>query len=183
MQHHNCLNLRLRCTFNIGAALAEKANMLIINKEFTSKVSQDVAYSLVLRVLKNGGFLCIRNRVDVEWILTPLTKEQQEQHLAWILARKHFAFRTGVELVLLSGAGMSMISFDRANSDKKIDSIGQTIVADTWFFNRLSNDLSETDTDALIASLLLGGYDDGDAAFSRRNCDGCPGRLSGMDSS
>lgn len=83
---------------------------------------------------------------------------------------KHFGFRTGVELVLLWDAGMSMISFDRANSDKKIDSIGQNIVADTWFFNRLSNDLSETDTDALIASLLLRDYDDGDAVFSRRNC-------------
>jgi len=64
------------------------------------------------------------------------------------------------------------------SNSEKIDSIGQTIVADTWFFNRLSNDLSETDTDALIASLLLGDYDDGDAAFSRRKGDMCPGRLS-----
>ena len=172
-RHNDTLNVCLRRSFDIQTALQYKANTLISNNEWSSKVSQDVSYSLVLRVLKNSGFLCIRNLVDIEWILTPLTKKEQNEHLEWILARKHFGFRTGVELVLLCNAGMCMISFDRSNSDKKIDSIGQTIVADTWFFNRLSNDLPETDTDALTASLLLGDYTDGDAAFSRRNGDMC----------
>lgn len=69
-----------------------------------------------------------------DMILTPLSKEEQEEHLAWILANTHYGFRTGMELILLCEAGMAMISFDRTNSDLKIDEIGQTIVADRYFY-------------------------------------------------
>jgi hypothetical protein len=64
-----------------------------------------------------------------------------------------------------------MVSFDRADSTKIIDEIGQTIIADTWGFNRLSNVLSEVETDQVLALLLAGNYSDGDAAFIRRNSD------------
>ena len=71
-----------------------------------------------------------------------------------------------------------MISFDRTISfvtraglkvKKPIDSIGQTIIADSWAFNRLSNELDEAATDELIEFILSGNYPLGDAAFQRRN--------------
>jgi hypothetical protein len=73
---------------------------------------------------------------------------------------------------------MDMMSFDRTISSvikdgikfkAPIDMIGQTIIADSWAFNRLSNDLDEGDTDRLIEFLLAGDYALGDAAFQRRN--------------
>ncbi|KAJ3246009.1 hypothetical protein HDU78_008013 [Chytriomyces hyalinus] len=115
--------------------------MLIINKEWSSKVSQDVSYSLVLRVLRNGGFIHLRTQSDVNEIRKPLSKQEQDNHLTWIKARSHYGFRTGAELILLSEAGIHMASFDRSDSTKKIDELGQTIVADSWGFNRLSNSL------------------------------------------
>jgi hypothetical protein len=171
MRHHNTLQVCLRRTFDVETALQYKANNLIGNNEWSTNVSQDVAYSLVLRVLKNLGFIHIRNQDDIDMILTPLSKEEQDEHLAWILANTHYGFRTGVELVLLCEAGMNMISFDRTDSNKKIDEIDQTIVADSWGFNRLSNVLSEVQTDRVLALLLSGDYADGNAAFSRRNSD------------
>ncbi|KAI8833849.1 hypothetical protein BJ741DRAFT_254195 [Chytriomyces cf. hyalinus JEL632] len=53
MAHHNTLNQHLPATFNIEAALQEKARDLIRNKEWSSKISKDVSYSLVLQVLRN----------------------------------------------------------------------------------------------------------------------------------
>ena len=67
-----------------------------------------------------------------------------------------------------------MISFDREDSSKKIDEIGQTLIADSWGFwgfNRLSNVLTESQTDQVIDLLLSGNYANGDAAFARRNSD------------
>ena len=60
----------------------------------------------------------------------------------------------------------------------KIDQIGQTIVADSWGFNRLSNVLNEVQTNTLLALILAGVYALGDAAFGRRNGDGVARRLS-----
>jgi hypothetical protein len=134
MRHHNTLQVCLRRTFDVETALKYKANNLIGSNEWLRNVSQDIAYSLVLRILRNLGFIHIRNQDDIDMILTPLSKEEQDEHLAWILANIHYGFRTGVELILLCEAGMSMISFDRTNSDLKIDEIGQTIVADTYFY-------------------------------------------------
>ena len=178
--HRNTLNRSLRATFDIETALKYKANNLIRNKEWSRQVSQDVSYSLILRVLRNGGFLFIRTQEDVDWIRTMLTPEEQQVHLDWILANTHYGFRTGSELVLLAEAGMNMISFDRTISSvtragvkvkKPIDSIGQTIVADSWAF-KLSNELDESATDELIEVLLSGNYALGDAAFHRRNVAG-----------
>jgi hypothetical protein len=179
--NHNTLNRRFRCTFDIEECLKNKARNLKRNNEWSHKVSQGVSYSLVLRILRNGGFLFIRNQADIEWIMTDLTPKEKQEHLEWILSKNHLGFRTGAEMVLLSEAGMDMISFDRTISyviragvriKAPIDSIGQTIVADSWAFNRLSNDLDEAATDALIEFLLAGDYSLGDAAFNRRNGDG-----------
>lgn len=178
MAHHNTLNRRLRATFDIETALKDRANGLLANKEWSRKVSQDVSYSLVLRVLRNQGFIHLRTQADVDNIRKPLTKAEQTDHLEWIKANVHRGFRTGVELILLTEAGMHMVSFDRSDSDKKIDEIGQTVVADSWGFNRLSNSLSEIRTDELLREILAGDYAEGDAAFRRRNGRGEPGRLS-----
>lgn len=178
MAHHNTLHVMLRRTFDPETALNYKANNLIGNKEWSRKVTHDISYSIVLRVLRNGGFIYIRTQEDIDWIRTTLTPEEQQDHLDWILANRHYGFRTGSELVLLAEAGMNMISFDRTISfvtragvkvKKPIDSIGQTIISDSWAFNRLSNELDEDDTDALIEFLLAGNYAFGDAAFERRN--------------
>jgi hypothetical protein len=130
----NNLKMKLKRKIDIKSALQKKAQSLIDHKEFTEAVPPNVAFSLVLRVLKNGGFICIRNQDDIKWLLTPLTKEKQDEYLAWVIENNHYGFRTGVELVLFCDAGINMISFDRTNSDLKIDEIGQTIVADTYFY-------------------------------------------------
>ena len=90
MAHHNTLNQRLRCTFDIEAALNLKAKDLNANKEWSRKVTQDVSYSLVLRVLRNGGFLFIRTQEDIDWVHTALTPEERQEHLDWILKNKHY---------------------------------------------------------------------------------------------
>ncbi|KAJ3018662.1 UNVERIFIED_CONTAM: hypothetical protein HDU68_011055, partial [Siphonaria sp. JEL0065] len=170
-----------RRTFDIESALRYKASKLQHNGEFTTLYEPNVAFSLVLRVLRNGGFFHVKTQEDVALMRTPLSKQEQNEHLAWILDPEnlpHRGFRTGAELILLSEAGMNMISFDRSDSNKKIDEIGQTIIADSWGFNRLSNSLSENDTDRLLRELLAGDYAEGDAAFGRRNGGGEPGRLS-----
>ncbi|KAJ3408274.1 hypothetical protein HDU80_006314 [Chytriomyces hyalinus] len=141
----NLVNL-FRRTFDVEEALKDKAQTLIRNKE-CSKGFQDVSYSLVLRVLRNGGFIHLRTQADVDVIRKPLTKAKQADHLEWIKANTHRGFRTGAELILLTEAGLNMLSIDCSNSTKKIDKIGQTIVADSWGFNRLSNSLSERATD------------------------------------
>ncbi|KAJ3229860.1 hypothetical protein HDU77_001503, partial [Chytriomyces hyalinus] len=174
---HNQAN-RFRRTFDVEEALKDKARTLIRHKEWSSKGFQDVSYSLVLRVLRNGSFIHLRTQADVDVIRKPLTKAEQADHLEWIKANTHHGFRTGAELILLTEAGMNMLSIDRSDSNKKIDEIGQTIVADSWGFNRLSNSLSERATDRLLREILAGDYADGDAAFERRNGDGEPGRLS-----
>ncbi|KAJ3112480.1 hypothetical protein HK100_002318 [Physocladia obscura] len=177
LANHNALNLRLCCTF-VETALRKMAFNLIIHDEWSGKVSQDVSYSLVLRVLRNGGFIHLRTQADVIAIRKPLTKDKQAEHLTWIKARPHHGFRTGAELILLTEAGLNMISLDRSDSNKKIDQIGQTIVADSWGFNRLSNSLSERATDRLLHEILAGDYAEGDAAFRQRNGDVEPRRLS-----
>ncbi|KAJ3119522.1 hypothetical protein HK100_000274 [Physocladia obscura] len=178
MAHHSCFNMRLRMTFDVEEALRYKAAKLNHNEEWTTKVSKDVSFSLVLRVLRNCGFIHLRTQADVIAIRKPLTKAEQAEHLTWIKANVHHGFRTGAELILLTEAGLCMISFDRSDSNKKIDQIGQTIVADSWGFNRLSNSLSERATDQLLREILAGSYADGDAAFRRRNGEGQPRRLS-----
>ncbi|KAJ3017379.1 UNVERIFIED_CONTAM: hypothetical protein HDU68_011724, partial [Siphonaria sp. JEL0065] len=90
----------------------------------------------------------------------------------------HHGFRTGAELILLTEAGLCMISFDRSDSNKKIDEIGQTVIADSWGFNRLSNSLSERATDLLLRDILAGDYAEGDAAFQCRNGGGELRRMS-----
>ncbi|KAJ2991046.1 hypothetical protein HDV02_004004 [Globomyces sp. JEL0801] len=169
--HDNALRLRLKCTFDPQSALEYKASMLDHNGEFTLKVGKQVSFSAVLRVLDNGGFLHIKTQADVNMIRTPLSKADQKIYLTRILARSHYGFRTGALLILLTEAGINMVSFDRTDSSKKIDEIGQTIIADTWGFNRLSNVLSEVETDQVLAMLLAGDYADGNAAFIRRNSD------------
>ncbi|TPX57297.1 hypothetical protein CcCBS67573_g09267 [Chytriomyces confervae] len=131
MAHHNTLDLLLSRTFDIEAGLKDKARTLIRNNEWFSKVPQEVSYSLVLRILRNNGFIHIRTQADVIAIRKPLSKADQAEHLAWIKG-----------------------------------------------FNRLSNSLSEDETDQLLAMLLAGNYVDGDAAFRRRNGDGEPKKLS-----
>ncbi|KAJ3001193.1 UNVERIFIED_CONTAM: hypothetical protein HDU68_006998, partial [Siphonaria sp. JEL0065] len=165
-------------TFDVETSLRKNASNLIDNGEWSRKVSQDVSYSLVLRVLRNRGFIHLRTQADVDNIRKPLSKAEQAEHLVWIKSRTHRGFRTGAELILLTEAGMNMASFDRSNSDKKIDQIGQTIVADSWGFNRLSNSLPENLTDELLREILAGSYADGDAAFERRNGGGEPKVLS-----
>ncbi|KAJ3001926.1 UNVERIFIED_CONTAM: hypothetical protein HDU68_006573, partial [Siphonaria sp. JEL0065] len=145
--HHNTLNLLLSQTFDIEAGLKDKARTLIRNNEGSSKVSQDVSYSLVLRVLRNRGFIHLRIPADVNAICEPLSKAEQAEHLAWIRANTHHGFRSGAELILLTEAGLNMLPIDRSDSNKKIDELGQTVVADSWGFNRLSNSLSERATD------------------------------------
>ncbi len=167
----NTLRLRLKCTFDPQSALEYKACMLDHNGEFTLKVGKQVSFSAVLRVLDNSGFIHIKTQADLKMICTPLSKADQKNYLDRILARSHYGFRTGALLILLTEAGINMISFDRTDSSKKIDEIGQTIIADTWGFNRLSNVLSEVETDQILALLLAGCYADGDAAFARRNSD------------
>ncbi|KAJ3102447.1 hypothetical protein HK100_004366 [Physocladia obscura] len=174
-------NNRFRRTFDIEAALRYKASKLQHNGEFTTLYEPNVAFSLILRVLRNGGFFHVKTQEDVALIRTPLSKQEQNEHLAWILDPEnlpHRGFRTGAELILLSEAGMNMISFDRSDSTKKIDEIRQTIVADSWGFNRLSNSLSERATDNLLREILAGDYAEGDAAFQRRNGGGEPKMLS-----
>lgn len=87
-------------------------------------MSQDVSYSLVLKVLRNGGFIHLRTQADVIAIRKPLSKDEQSEYLEWIKMRTHHGFRTGAELILLSEAGMNMASFDRSDSTKKIDESG-----------------------------------------------------------
>ncbi|KAJ3230260.1 hypothetical protein HDU78_008511 [Chytriomyces hyalinus] len=176
--NHNTFHVMLRRTFDIETALKYKANNLIGHKEWSSTVAQDVSYSLVLRILRNGGFIHLRTQADVDAIRKALSKQEQADHLTWIKARTHRGFRTGAQLILLTEAGMNMISFDRSNSKKKIDEIGQTVVADSWGFNRLSNSLSERATDDLLREILAGNYAEGDAAFRQRNGDGEPKMLS-----
>ncbi|KAJ3120234.1 hypothetical protein HK100_012889 [Physocladia obscura] len=178
LANHNTLNNMLRRTFNIETALRCKAHHLIGNKEWTTDVKPDISYSLILRVLRNQGFIHLRTQADVIAIRQPLSKAEQADHLAWIKARTHYGFRTGAELILLTEAGLNMISFDRSNSDKKIDELGQTVVTDSWGFNRLSNSLSEKRTDRLLRELLAGDYAEGNAAFIRRNGGGEPRHLS-----
>ncbi|KAJ3119624.1 hypothetical protein HK100_000221 [Physocladia obscura] len=178
MAHHSCFNMRLCCTFDIEAALAQKTCKLILNGEWSRKFLQDVSYSLVLKVLRNGGFIHLRTLSNVDNIRKPLSKQEQTEYLEWIKARAHHGFRTGAELILLTEAGSNMVSFDRSDSTKKIDQIGQTIVADSWGFNRLSNPLSERLTDDLLRDILAGSYAEGDAAFIRRNEEGEPKKLS-----
>ena len=181
MSHHNTLNQRLRMTFDPQTALRYKASMLVHSGEFSQRTTTDVALSIIYKVLRNGGFIYIRTQEDIDWIRTMLTPEELQEHLDWILANTHYGFRTGAELILLTEAGMSMISFDRTISfvtragvkvNASIDFIGQTIVADSWAFNRLSNELDEAATDELIQFLLAGNYALGDAAFQRRNGSG-----------
>jgi hypothetical protein len=176
--HYNTLNQRLRMTFDPKAALRYKASMLVHNGEFSQRTTTDVAVSIIYKVLRNGGFIKIRTQADIDWIRTDLTPEEKQDHLEWILANTHYGFRTGAELILLTEAGMNMVSFDRTISyvvragvriKVPIDSIGQTVVADSFAFNRLSNDLDEAATDALIEFLLAGDYSLGDTAFQRRN--------------
>ncbi|KAJ3125259.1 JmjC domain-containing histone demethylation protein 1 [Physocladia obscura] len=178
LANHNTLNQRLRMTFEVEEALNYKASMLIHNGEWSSKVKKDVSYSLVLKVLRNGGFIHLRTQADINAIRKPLTKVEQVDHLTWIKVRTHRGFRTGAELILLTEAGLNMVSFDRSDSSKKIDELGQTIVADSRGFNRLSNSLSERRTDELLLEILAGEYAEGDAAFERRNGRSEPGRLS-----
>jgi hypothetical protein len=104
-------------------------------------------------------------------IRTPLSKADQNIYLTRILARSHYGFRTGALLILLTEAGINMISFDRTDSTKNIDEIGQAIVADSWGLNRLSNVLNEVQTDQVLDLLLAGDYAHGDAVFVRRNSD------------
>ncbi len=176
MTHFSTLSTRLRCTFDPQSALEEKARDLLRHKEWTSKVldspqKQSISFSAVLRVLDNGGFIHIKTQADLKMIRTPLSKAHQKIYLTRILARSHYGFRTGSLLILLTEAGINMVSFDRTDSSKKIDEIGQTVVADTWGFNRLSNVLTYVETDQVLALLLAGEYADGDAAFIRRNSD------------
>ena len=63
---------------------------------------------------------------------------------------------------------MNMISFDRTNSALKIDQMGQTIIADTWFFNRFSNAMNEIQNDNQLDRVLASDYVVGDSAFERR---------------
>ncbi|KAI8618035.1 hypothetical protein BC830DRAFT_34969 [Chytriomyces sp. MP71] len=154
---------------DIESALQKNASNLEDNKEWTQKPAKDVSYSLVLRVLRNHGFLHIRMQANINLICTLLTKLEQVQYLAWIKANTHCSFQTGAELILLNKSNLNMISCDHSDSTKNIDQIGQTIVADTWAFNRLSNSLSEAVTKQLLARLLAGVYVLGDVAFVRRN--------------
>ncbi|KAJ3094931.1 hypothetical protein HK100_005975 [Physocladia obscura] len=176
--HYNNLNLLLGRTFDIEAGLMDKARSLIRSKEWSSKVPQDVSYSLVLRILRNCGFIHFRTQSEVLAIRKPLSKAEQAEHLEWVKERTHLGFRTGAELILLTEAGLCIVSFDRSDSTKKIDQLGQTIVADSWGFNRLSNSLTERATGGLLHEVLAGDYAEGDAAFQRRNGEGEPRRLS-----
>jgi hypothetical protein len=174
--HHTTLNLRLRCTFDPRACLEGRGRNMLQNHEWSSAVSnskksQSISFSAVLRVLDNGGFIHIKNQDNLTMIRTTLSKSDQKNYVDRTLAREHYGFRTGALLVLLTEAGINMISFDRSDSSKNIDEVGQTLIADTWGFNRLSNVLSEDETDQVLASLLAGDYADGDAAFIRRNSD------------
>ena len=112
---------------------------MVHNGEFSQRTTTDVALSIIYKVLRNGGFIYIRTQEDIDWIRTALTPQEQQEHLDWILANTHYGFRTGSELILLTEAGMDMVSFDRTISfiiragvkiKKPIDSIGQTIIAD-----------------------------------------------------
>jgi hypothetical protein len=127
--------------------------------------------SIVLPIIHNGGFIHIKNQDNLTMIRTTLSKSDQKNYLDRILAREHYGFQTGALLVLLTEAGINMISFGRTDSTKNIDEVGQTLIADTWGFNRLSNVLSAVETDQVLALLLAGNYSDGDAAFIRRNSD------------
>ncbi|KAJ3090859.1 hypothetical protein HK100_007339 [Physocladia obscura] len=178
LANHNTLNQRLRMTFDVEEALRYKAAKLNHNEEWTTKVKPDISFSLVLKVLRNGGFIHLRTQADVNDIRKPLSKAEQAEHLTWIKANVHHGFRTGAELILLTEAGMCMASFDRSDSTKKIDELGQTVVADSWGFNRLSNSLSERAPDRLLREILAGDYAEGDAAFRRRNGGGEPKMLS-----
>jgi len=55
---------------------------------------------------------------------------------------------------------------------------GIFIINNSWFFNRLSNSLTEVDTDQLISLIISGDYAAGDSAFQRRNSAGTPALLS-----
>lgn len=100
MSHFNTLSSRLKCTFDPESALVEKAKMLIINREWSYKVSQLISFSTVLRVLDNGGFIHIKTQADLTMIRTPLSKNDQKIYLTRILARSHYGLRTGALLVL-----------------------------------------------------------------------------------
>ncbi len=120
--------------------------MLVHHGEFSQRTSTDVALSIIYKVLRNGGFLFIRTQEDIDWVRSSLTPQEQQEHLDWILANSHYGFRTGSELILLTEAGMEMISFDRTISfiiragvkvQKPIDSIGQTMMKyQEWNFHR-----------------------------------------------
>ncbi|KAJ3414207.1 hypothetical protein HDV05_006912, partial [Chytridiales sp. JEL 0842] len=58
--------------------------------------------------------------------------------------------RTGIELILLSHSGMGMLSLDRENSDLAVNAPNQLINVDCIGFQRLKNQLSAEDLDALI---------------------------------
>ncbi len=151
--HYNTLNIFLRATFDIETALKYKA------QAFKSrKVIQDDTYSLVLRVLRNGGFLFIRTQEDVDWIRTSSNPPEQQNHLDWILANSHYGFRTGTELILLTEAGMEMISFDRNFSF--VTRAGVLLIPlvrqllQTLGLLSLSNELDEGATDDMLLVML-----------------------------
>ncbi|KAJ3012925.1 UNVERIFIED_CONTAM: hypothetical protein HDU68_000942 [Siphonaria sp. JEL0065] len=173
LANHNTLN-----NVHLTSKRLYNSNSLLRHDEWSRTVKQDVSYSLVLRILRNGGFIHLRTQSDVNDIRKPLSKAEQVEYLTWIKEQTHHGFRTGAELILLTEAGTNMVFFDRSDSTKKIDEIGQTVVADSWGFNRLSNSLSEDGMDDLLREILAGDYAGGDAAFRRRNGDGEPRKLS-----
>ncbi len=69
------------------------------------------------------------------------------------------------------GALISSVTRAGVKVKASIDSVGQTIIADSWAFNRLSNEFNEAAIEGQ-GLLLAGNYSFGDAAFQRRNGDG-----------
>ncbi len=110
---YDTLGTRLRCTLDPQAALAEKAKMLITNREWSYKVSQEVSFSAVLRILDNGGFIHNKTQTDVKLIRTPLSKDDQKLYLTRILDRSHYGLRTGGRgvFVLVLGLGTTPHGF------------------------------------------------------------------------
>jgi hypothetical protein len=114
---------RLRMTIDFKRALRCKASSLTQNGEFSQESSIDLAFSITLRVLRNGGFIHIRTQEDIDWIRTILDPEEQEIYLDWIEANDHYGFRTGAKLIPLTEAGMDMMSVDRTISSVIKDGI------------------------------------------------------------
>ena len=91
----------------------------------------NIRYSFMLRLVRNGS-------VDGGSARLLLTDDEIKEHEEWLLAHLEeiTCVQSGVQLILLAGAGCYKMSFDRCNSQKHIDELGQRVDRVSYFINK-----------------------------------------------